>query len=43
MNQTPKPVNLPATPRTLGGRGPMGLDELTCYKWLGIGIGQVRS
>jgi gamma-glutamyl phosphate reductase len=23
-------------------RGPMGLDELTSYKWLGIGNGQVR-
>jgi gamma-glutamyl phosphate reductase len=22
-------------------RGPMGLDELTSYKWLGIGNGQV--
>ncbi len=24
-------------------RGPMGLDELTSYKWLGIGSGQVRT
>jgi len=23
--------------------GPMGLDELTSYKWLGIGNGQVRT
>ena len=22
---------------------PMGLDELTSYKWLGIGNGQVRT
>lgn len=27
----------------IGARGPMGLDELTSYKWLGIGQGQVRS
>src|SRR5271169_1597751 len=27
----------------IGARGPMGLDELTSYKWLGIGTGQVRS
>ncbi|HMP83471.1 MAG TPA: glutamate-5-semialdehyde dehydrogenase [Verrucomicrobiota bacterium] len=27
----------------IGARGPMGLDELTTYKWLGIGNGQVRS
>jgi glutamate-5-semialdehyde dehydrogenase len=27
----------------VGGRGPMGLEELTSYKWLGIGSGQVRS
>jgi glutamate-5-semialdehyde dehydrogenase len=27
----------------IGARGPMGLDELTSYKWLGIGNGQVRS
>jgi glutamate-5-semialdehyde dehydrogenase len=26
----------------IGARGPMGLDELTSYKWLGIGNGQVR-
>ena len=26
----------------IGARGPMGLDELTSYKWLGIGSGQVR-
>ena len=26
----------------IGARGPMGLDELTSYKWLGIGAGQVR-
>jgi len=24
-------------------RGPMGLDELTSYKWLGIGNGQIRT
>jgi hypothetical protein len=24
-------------------RGPMGLEELTSYKWLGIGNGQIRS
>ena len=27
----------------IGARGPMGLDELTTYKWLGFGNGQVRS
>lgn len=27
----------------IGARGPMGLEELTSYKWLGIGSGQVRS
>lgn len=27
----------------IGARGPMGLDELTTYKWLGYGTGQVRS
>jgi glutamate-5-semialdehyde dehydrogenase len=27
----------------IGARGPMGLDELTSYKWLGIGNGQVRA
>jgi glutamate-5-semialdehyde dehydrogenase len=27
----------------VGARGPMGLDELTTYKWLGFGNGQVRS
>ena len=27
----------------IGARGPMGLDELTTYKWLGFGSGQVRS
>ena len=27
----------------IGARGPMGLDELTTYKWLGIGTGQIRS
>lgn len=26
----------------VGARGPMGLDELTSYKWIGIGSGQVR-
>ena len=26
----------------IGARGPMGLDELTSYKWLGIGNGQIR-
>jgi glutamate-5-semialdehyde dehydrogenase len=26
----------------IGARGPMGLDELTTYKWIGIGNGQVR-
>jgi glutamate-5-semialdehyde dehydrogenase len=26
----------------IGARGPMGLDELTSYKWLGLGNGQVR-
>jgi len=24
-------------------RGPVGLDELTSYKWLGIGNGQIRN
>ena len=27
----------------IGARGPMGLEELTSYKWLGFGNGQVRS
>ena len=27
----------------IGARGPMGLDELTSYKWIGIGNGQVRN
>ncbi len=27
----------------IGARGPMGLEELTTYKWVGIGTGQVRS
>jgi glutamate-5-semialdehyde dehydrogenase len=27
----------------IGARGPMGLEELTSYKWVGIGSGQVRS
>lgn len=27
----------------IGARGPMGLEELTTYKWLGIGTGQIRS
>ena len=27
----------------IGARGPMGLEELTSYKWLGIGTGQIRS
>jgi len=27
----------------IGARGPMGLEELTSYKWLGFGIGQVRT
>ena len=27
----------------IGARGPMGLDELTSYNWLGIGSGQVRT
>jgi len=26
----------------IGARGPMGLDELTTYRWLGYGTGQVR-
>ena len=26
----------------VGARGPMGLEELTSYKWLGFGTGQVR-
>lgn len=26
----------------IGARGPMGLEELTTYKWLGYGTGQVR-
>ena len=27
----------------VGARGPMGLDELTTYKWMGFGTGQVRK
>ena len=27
----------------IGARGPMGLQELTSYKWIGIGSGQVRT
>ena len=27
----------------IGARGPMGLDELTTYKWIGIGSGQLRT
>jgi len=27
----------------IGARGPMGLEELTSYKWIGIGSGQIRS
>jgi glutamate-5-semialdehyde dehydrogenase len=27
----------------IGARGPMGLDELTTYKWLGYGTGQTRG
>lgn len=27
----------------IGARGPMGLEELTSYKWLGFGAGQVRG
>lgn len=27
----------------IGARGPMGLEELTTYKWIGIGNGQVRN
>jgi glutamate-5-semialdehyde dehydrogenase len=27
----------------LHARGPMGLEELTTYKWVGIGDGQVRE
>ena len=27
----------------IGARGPMGLEELTTYKWVGIGNGQVRA
>jgi glutamate-5-semialdehyde dehydrogenase len=27
----------------IGARGPMGLEELTSYKWLGFGTGQLRS
>jgi glutamate-5-semialdehyde dehydrogenase len=27
----------------IGARGPMGLEEITSYKWIGIGNGQVRS
>ena len=26
----------------IGARGPMGLEELTSYKWLGFGNGQIR-
>ncbi|HUE36865.1 MAG TPA: glutamate-5-semialdehyde dehydrogenase [Candidatus Acidoferrum sp.] len=27
----------------IGARGPMGLAELTSYKWIGIGDGQIRT
>src|SRR5450432_1559263 len=27
----------------IGARGPMGLDELTSYKWLGLGNGQITT
>ncbi len=27
----------------IGARGPMGLEELTTYKWVGIGTGQIRN
>jgi len=27
----------------IGARGPMGLEELTTYKWLGFGEGQIRT
>jgi glutamate-5-semialdehyde dehydrogenase len=27
----------------IGARGPMGLEELTSYKWIGFGKGQVRT
>lgn len=27
----------------IGARGPMGLDELTTYKWIGYGTGQIRG
>jgi len=27
----------------IGARGPMGLEELTSYKWIGVGNGQVRT
>jgi len=27
----------------IGARGPMGLEELTSYKWIGFGSGQVRD
>lgn len=27
----------------IGARGPMGLEELTSHKWIGIGTGQIRS
>ena len=27
----------------IGARGPMGLEELTSYKWIGIGNGQIRT
>ena len=27
----------------IGARGPMGLEELCSYKWIGIGTGQIRT
>ncbi len=36
-------VEVAVSTQKLHARGPMGLEELTTYKWIGIGDGQVRE